>query len=142
MLFRHGRIDPRSGLGKAYGGFMTLGAVTVFPLAHAGVSVGLATATLVLLAVGFSAGGIAALGRAGAYLETIALSLTVFLLLVPTVTEVLRRVPDGHPIVTDLGSPILKSAHLALVLGLVAGLVAQIRSLRRRGGSRATVSLT
>ena len=33
MLYRHGRIDPRSALGKAYGGFMVLGAVTVYPIA-------------------------------------------------------------------------------------------------------------
>lgn len=132
LLFRHGRIDPRSGLGKAYGGFMVLGAATVFPLAHSSTSVGLATATLVLLALGFSVGRIAALGRAAAYIETIALSLTVFLLLVPTVTEVLRRVPEGHPIAPDLGSPILKSAHLALVVGLVIGLIAQLRALKRQ----------
>jgi hypothetical protein len=132
MLFRYGRIVPRSGLGKAYGAFMLLGVVTVYPLAHSSTSVGLATLTLVLLIVGFTVGRLGALGRACVYIETISLTLTVFLLLVPTVTEIFRRVPEGHPIAADLGAPILKAAHLTLLVGLVVVLVAQIRAMRHR----------
>ena len=72
------------------------------------------------------------LGRARPYVETVALSLSVLLLLVPTATETLRRVPDGHPLVTDLASPLLRGVHLALLAGFVVGLVIQIRALRRR----------
>jgi len=132
MVMRSGRIEPRSTAGKAYLVFMLIGALTVYPLAHAQAGVILATTTLVLLIVGFSIGHVRALGRAAVYLETIALSLTVFLLLVPTVTEILRRVPDGHPIAASLEAPILRAAHLALVAGLVVALVAQVRGLRRR----------
>src|SRR4051812_31859661 len=76
MLFRYGGIQPRSGLGKAYGAFMLLGVITVYPLAHSSTSVGLATVTLVLLVVGFTVGWLPALGRAGVYIETISLTLT------------------------------------------------------------------
>jgi len=132
MLYRHGRIDPRSALGKAYGGFMVLGAVTVYPIAHAPVSRVIATLTLGVLALGFTAHHLRVLGRARPYVETVALSLSVLLLLLPTATETLRRVPDGHPLVTDLASPLLRGVHLALLAGFAIGLVIQIRALRRR----------
>ncbi|HSI83073.1 MAG TPA: hypothetical protein VK970_04770, partial [Candidatus Methylacidiphilales bacterium] len=64
--------------------------------------------------------------------ETICLTLTSFLLMLPTVTEILRRVPDGHPFVSDLQSPLLRGAHLALILMLVVGLIVQINKLRRQ----------
>ncbi|MFP3249935.1 MAG: hypothetical protein RXR20_36155, partial [Paraburkholderia sp.] len=58
------------------------------------------------------------------------LTLTVFVLMVPTVTETLKRVPDGHPLVTNLKSPLLVGAQGVLVLGLVLGLIAQAYYLR------------
>jgi len=132
MVFRSGRIEPRSPAGKAYLAFMLIGTITVYPLAHAQAGVMLATTTLGLLIVGFAVGHWRALGRAAVYIETIALSLTVFLLLLPTVTEILRRLPAGHPIAASLESPILRAVHLALLAGLVVGLVVQVRALRRR----------
>ena len=72
-------------------------------------------------------------GRATRYVETIALSLTAFLLMLPTVTEILRRVPDGHPFVTDLKSPLLLGAQGSILAALVIGLTVQIVFLRRQG---------
>jgi len=65
---------------------------------------------------------------------------TGFLLMVPTVTETLRRVPDGHPLVTDPKSPLLLGAQRALVVALVIGVIAQVLYLRkqRSGGADAT----
>jgi hypothetical protein len=72
-------------------------------------------------------------GRAARYIETIGLSLTAFLLMVPTVSEVLRRVPDGHPLVTDPKSPLLLGSLTSLLVVLVLGVAAQIIYLRRHG---------
>jgi hypothetical protein len=72
------------------------------------------------------------LGRVGVYVETISLTLTTFLLSVPTVTETLRRVPDGHPLVTDLKSPLLLESQGALVIALIVGVAAQVFHLRRQ----------
>ncbi len=72
------------------------------------------------------------LGRVGVYVETISLTMTTFLLAVPTVTETLRRVPDGHPLVTDLKSPLLLESQGALVIGLIVGVAAQLSYLRRQ----------
>jgi hypothetical protein len=70
-------------------------------------------------------------GRAVAYIETILLSLTAFFLMIPTVSETLRRVPDGHPFVTDLKSPLLIGAQGLIFLVLVLGVATQVYFLRK-----------
>ncbi|MNU01917.1 hypothetical protein D3C72_2454610 [compost metagenome] len=52
--------------------------------------------------------------------------------MLPTVTEILRRVPDGHPFVTELDAPLLVGFQAGLLVILVVGLSAQIVHLRRR----------
>jgi len=125
MLVRHGRITPRSIAGRIYFVSMVIGGLTVFLVAAAPESPFIGAATLLLLFAGYTAGRITILGRVRWYLETFLLTLTVFLLMVPTVSEILRRVPDGDPIVTDPDSPILKGALASLVAMLILGLAAQ-----------------
>jgi hypothetical protein len=60
------------------------------------------------------------------------LTLTTFLLMVPSVSETLRRVPDGHPLVTDPKSPLLFGSLAILLVMLIVGLTAQIVHLRRQ----------
>lgn len=131
---RHGRIMPRTAPGIAYLIFMLIGAGTVFLVAHQPVSYGIGTVTILLLIAGYGVDNIRFLGRARRYLETVFLSLTTFLLMVPTVTEILRRVPDGHPFVTDLKSPLLLGSQAALLAVLILGLAAQLIALRRQNG--------
>jgi hypothetical protein len=125
MILRHGRIMPRSVAGRIYLVCMIIGGLTIFLVAKAPVSPAIAVVTLVVLGAGYSVGSIAFLGRFRKYVETLLLSLTVFLLMVPSVSETLRRVPDGHPIVTDPNSPILKAALGILAAMLVLGVAAQ-----------------
>lgn len=132
MFVRYGRIVPRSRPGIIYFISMLIGAVTVFPIAHQSVSYIIGTTTILLLLAGYGSGRIASFGRAGKYLETIFLSLTAFLLMLPTVTETLTRVPAGNPIVTDLNSPILIGAQGSLFVILIVGLTAQIIHLRKQ----------
>ncbi|MBB3977111.1 putative membrane protein [Rhizobium azooxidifex] len=137
MLARHGRIVPRSGPGVAYFVSMLIGAATVFLVAHQSVSYGIGAATIVLLVAGYGVWRLSWLGRPRRYIETVCLSLTVFLLMVPTVSETLRRVPDGHPFVTDLSSPLLLGSQASLLVILVIGLTAQVLYLRRQGRTAA-----
>ncbi|TBL81533.1 hypothetical protein [Paenibacillus thalictri] len=132
MFARYGRIVPRSRSGVVYFISMLLGATTVFLVAHQSASYGIGAATILLLLTGYGIGRISSLGRAGKYLETICLSLTAFLLMVPAVSETLRRVPDGHPFVTDLKSPLLLGCQGILLVILIVGLTAQIIHLRRQ----------
>lgn len=132
MFARYGRIRPRSKPGLLYLASMLIGGSTVFLVAHQPVSNIIGVVTLMLLLAGYGVGLVRPLGRARVYLETIFLSLTAFLLMLPTVTEVLRRVPDGHPIVTDLHSPLLLGAQGSLLVALVVGVTAQIFYVRKQ----------
>jgi hypothetical protein len=134
MFARYGRIVPRSAPGAAYFVFMLIGATTVFLVAHQPVSYIIGAATILLLFAGYGVHRLLVLGRARRYLETAFLSLTAFLLMVPTVSEILRRVPDGHPIVTDPKSPLLMGALAGLLVMLVVGVSAQMVYSRRQAG--------
>lgn len=140
MFARHGRIVPRSAPGVAYFVSMLIGSITAFFVAHQPVSYGIGALTILLLLAGYSVGRISSFRRAGKYLETIFLSFTAFLLMLPTVTEILRRVPDDHPLVTDLKSPLLLGSQASLLLILIVGSAAQIIHLRRQGRLAASAS--
>lgn len=131
MFIRYRRITPRNGAGIAYFISMFIGAMTIFLIARQPVSYGIAFGTIFFLVLGYGAGRFTFLGRAAIYIETVCLSLTAFLLMVPSVSETLRRVPDGHPFVTDPKSPLLLAATSGLFLALIVGLTAQIISLRK-----------
>lgn len=133
MFVRYGRIVPRSGAGAVYFISMLIGAATVVLIAHQPVSYGIALATLVFLLAGYGVGRLPIMGRAAKYMETVFLSLTAFLLMVPTVSETLRRVPDGHPFVTDMKSPVLLGSQAGLLVVLIVGLSVQILHLRKKG---------
>lgn len=133
MLVRYGRITPRNVPGKAYFVFMVIGAISIFFIAHQTVSYGIAIATIIFLVTGYGITYFAAIGRAAIYIETLFLSITVFLLMVPSVSETLRRVPDSHPFITDPKSPLLLGVLSALLIILVVGIVSQIVYLRKRG---------
>lgn len=137
MFAVHGRIVPRSKAGTVYLVAMLVGAATVFLVAHQPVSYGIGAVTLLLLAIGYTADRLPVSRRAARYIETITLSVTAFLLMLPTVTEILRRVPDGHPFVTDLKSPLLLGAQGGILAALVIGLTVQVTALRRRGTASA-----
>lgn len=139
MFASHGRIVPRSRLGAVYFASMLVGAATVVLVAHQPVSYGIGAVTILLLLGGYGAERILGHRRATGYVETICLSLSAFLLMLPTVTEILRRVPDGHPLVTDLGSPLLRGAQGSLLVVLIVGLTAQIVHLSRRGRTAASL---
>jgi hypothetical protein len=133
MLARHGRIVPRSIPGVVYFIGMLVGAVTVFLVAHQPVSYGIGAVTIIVLLAGYGVEPILGATRLARYIQTICLSLSAFLLMLPTITEILRRVPDGHPLVTDLKSPLLLGAQGVLLVVFVIGLTAQIVHLARKG---------
>lgn len=133
MFARYGRITPRSTAGTVYLISMLLGALTVLLVAHQPISYAIAVATLVFVLVGYGASRFSRAGGVAAYVETACLSVSAFLLMVPTVSETLRRVPDGHPLVTDLQAPLLLGAQAGLLVLLIVGLGMQIVYLRKKG---------
>lgn len=133
MFARHGRIVPRSPAGAVYFIAMLIGTATVFLVAQQAVSYIIGIVTLVVLLTGYGIEPLLGPTRFARYVETLSLSFSAFLLMLPTVTEILRRVPDGHPFVTDLHSPLLLGAQGSLFVLLVVGLAAQMVHLVRQG---------
>lgn len=132
MLVKQGRIVPGTKAGRAYFWFMLLGVLTVYPIAHQPISSIIATVTLVALLLGYGISKWPAAKRSGKYIETISLSISVFLLMVPTVSESLRRLPVGNPLVTDLKDPLLLGVQGALFLALLVGIPLQLRAAYKR----------
>lgn len=119
-FLRHGRIDPATGVGKVYLGGMLVSILTAFGLSstggfNPGHALGL-IALFVMLAGAF-APRIGFLGRAAVYLQTLAMSFSFMLLLIPGTNETLTRLPAGHPIASGIDSPIVQAA-LAGLFGL------------------------
>jgi Sec-independent protein secretion pathway component TatC len=132
MLLKHGRITPDSKAGRAYFWFMVLGVLTVYPIAHQPISSIIATATLLVLLLGYGISRWPAAKRSGRYVEAAALSISVFLLMVPAVSETLRRLPAARPLVTDMKDPLLLGVQGALLLALIVGVPLQMRALYKQ----------
>ncbi|QWK80686.1 hypothetical protein [Ochrobactrum sp. BTU1] len=132
MIFRYGRVKPDSLAGRIYFVCMVIGSLTIFLVAKAPISPAIAVITLLCLVTGYTMHRFTFLGRLRKYLETLLLSLSVFLLMVPSVSETLRRVPDGHPIASDPNSIVLKAALGTVATIFVLGLATQFFFLARQ----------
>ena len=132
MLVKHGRIVPASRPGRAYFWFMLLGVLTVYPIAHQPISAIVATVTLVMLLVGYGIAQWRTANRFWKYVQTVSLSISVFLLMIPTVSETLRRLPVGHPLAADMKDPLLLGVQGALFLALIVGVPLQLLALRKQ----------
>lgn len=132
MFGRYGRIEPRSPAGRVYLVSMVVGAVTAYLVAKDPVAYVIASLTLLSLFVGYTAMRVGALGSAARYIETISLSFSALLLMVPTVTETLTRVPNGNPLAKGIDSPLVLGAQGLVFAVFVVGLIVQMIVLRRR----------
>lgn len=128
-LVERERIAPETAAGRAYFAFMLLGVLTIYTIAHEQTSSIVATVTLALLLLGYGISSRPHARRATKYVETVSLSITVFLLLAPSVSGTLRRLPVGDPIAKGLKDPILLGAQGSLLLALVIGIALQVRAL-------------
>src|SRR5512147_361527 len=105
------RIDPRSWLGFGYVATLWATTITGFPILRSGKVTPphvLGWITAVVLAVAALAGNSSLFGGSSAYVEAVGYSFTVLLLMIPTVTETLTRVPVGKPWVANPDAPILR----------------------------------
>lgn len=131
---RHGRIDPASRVGKVYLGGMVASIVTSLGLSSTGqfnAGHALGMVALVVMLVGTFAPRIAFLGRAAAYVQTLAMSFSFFLLLVPGTNETLNRLPVGHPIGAGPDSPPVQAALAGLLVLFLVGVIYQWWKLYR-----------
>ena len=134
-LARDREVSPRTGAGRAYLITLVVTTLTGLPIFRSGAVRPphiLGGLTLVLLAVAAVAGK-RAFGRASAYVGPVALSATVLLLMIATVTETLTRVPPGAPLVASPEAPVFLPIYLALLAIFAVAATLQVRRLKRGG---------
>ena len=137
LLLMHGRIDPATRMGKAYLVFMFIGAISAIFVIKTPPGAAVAALSLISLTVGATIGFVKPLARYRWSIETIALSVSYFTLLLPSVTETLTRLPAGDPVASGVEDPLVVSFQLTLLVLLTLGVTLQLLSRRRRLSSAA-----
>ncbi len=138
-LVRYKEIVPRNRSAKIYLVTTLITAVTalmIYQHGGFGIAHGLAVLTLAALIVGMLAAATNLFGRISRYVRALGFSATLLFHSVPAVTDALLRLPVGDPLVPSLDDPVMRSAHLALLVLFVIGITAQLRWIRRQ--ARAT----
>jgi hypothetical protein len=131
-LFKDGAIHPFSKQGKQYSILTAIACVSAFGLSKTGqFNAGHALGILILLLLGIAY----LLGRKKktivSYIVLSCMSATVFLSLIPGVSETLTRLPIGHPFANGPASPVLLNSLKVLLVLFLAGLTIQILGLRK-----------
>jgi uncharacterized membrane protein len=88
--------------------------------------------TLATVGVAAAARAARAFGDASAAVETVAYSLTFYLLLIPALTETATRLPPDSPFAAGADSPALQALAGAMFVMLLIGALLQVRRLRDR----------
>ena len=133
-LYKDRAVNPHTGIGRFYLVTLLVTTITGFPIFRTG-KVGpphiLGVVILVVLAVAWLAQKTALLGRSSPYVAAVSYSFTVFLLMMPTFTETLTRVPPGAPWVAGgPEAPIFPPLYAALFVIFLVGAARQVRAMR------------
>ena len=138
LLFRHGRITPETTLGKVFLAFMFVGALSGVAVIKSPPGVLISVLAVGSLVVGTGVRFVRSLAGHRWWIETAALSISVFTLFLPSVTETLTRLPAGRPIADSPEAPLVVAFQLSLLVVLIVGVTLQLMFLRRP--VRATVT--
>lgn len=133
LMVRHGRIDPASLWGRVYLLVMFVGAISGVLVIRDAPGVAISILSLGSLVVGSLVRFATPLGRHRGWIETVAMSTSLFTLLLPSVTETLTRLPAGNPIADSPQAPLVVAFQLTLLVALIVVITLQLRSRRRVG---------
>ncbi len=134
-LVRYKEIDPTNRSAQIYLAttLVTAGtALAIFQHGGFGPAHGLAVLTLGALAVGMAAATLKLFGKLSRYVQALSFSATMLFHSIPAVTDALLRLPVGDPVVTSLEDPLMRNAHLALLVLFLAGASLQQRWVYRQ----------
>lgn len=133
---REGRIDLHNRTGAVFAFGMLASVLTSFGLSSTGgLNEAHALGVVALLALGFGylAPRLHWLGRAGEYLQNLALTFCFTLLFIPAINETLKRIPPSQPLADGPQSPIVqKGVALVLVLFAIGAAYQAVKLYRRR----------
>lgn len=132
VRFKIIRTDTRSG--RVYLACTLVAALTALMIYNQG-GFGpahiLALLTLAALAGGFLVTRIPLFGPLAAYLQALCFSATFLFHMIPAITDGLRRLPVGNPVVERADDPLLMRFYLLFLVLFVIGYAAQVIWLRK-----------
>ena len=140
-FLRYGRIDPGTRVGGLYLLTMVASIVTSFGLSRAGgFNPGHALGILALVVMGLAvlAPLLGWLGNGAPYVQTLAMSVSFLVLLIPGTIETLTRLPVGQPLATGPESPAVQGTLGVLLLLFLVGTAFQVVGLRASAPRTAT----
>jgi predicted membrane channel-forming protein YqfA (hemolysin III family) len=131
LLFRYGRIPPEKPLAKSFLVFMFVGALSGVLVIKSPPGAAISLLSLGSLTLGTFVSALKSLERHHWSIQTVALSTAVFTLFLPSVTEVMTRLPAARPIADNPEDPLVVAFQLSLLVILVGGVTLQLLFLRR-----------
>ena len=122
-LFRQGAIAPHSTAGKVYSSLTVVACLTAFGIYKTGnpspghIIAALILVLLLLVYVVFS--------KKTTFLQTLCMSATLFLSMIPTVVETLTRLPLPAPLAANQDAPLVKMCLGILLFAFLGGVAWQ-----------------
>lgn len=138
MLIRFGRISAELRFGNTYIVCTAITCLTSLGIfMHGGFNVahGLGLLTLVVLGVAVAAGRSRGHSRLATCIEVVGLSLTLFLHMIPGLTETFTRIPSGAPLFSGPDDPKLQRVVGVVLLLFVIIIALQLRHIWRKPAS-------
>jgi CDP-diglyceride synthetase len=134
-LYHKGKINPAFDAGRLYAIFTVIGCLTSLPIMKTGHPTQehvVAVIILVLLPTAIYARSIRLFRRNADYVQTVFMSTTLFLSLIPAIIETLTRLPPDDPLASDSDSFIVKILLLILFILYVMGVTYQVSKIKSR----------
>lgn len=134
-LLRYGKLNPMEGAGRLYTVLTVIACLTALPIMKTGHPTPghpLAVIILLLLPIAIYAYAIKPLKKVSEYVQTIIMSFTLFLSMIPATVETLTRLPISHPLATDPASPIIKMCLTIIFVMFVAGTTYQVIKIKAK----------
>ncbi len=134
-LTRYGLINPATVPGKWYVWLTVITCITGFPImatGHIGPPHYLTILVILLLPVGVYALRVKWFGTKGRYVQAVVMSFTLFLSLIPAVTETLTRVPLSQPLASGPKDAVITNIISLLFLIFLAGAIYQVIKINAR----------
>lgn len=134
-LVQKGKINPSQDAGRLYVIFTVISCVTALPIMKTGHPTPghlLAIIILVLLPLAVYVRSMRLFRRKADYIQTVLMSTTLFLSLIPAVNETLTRLPPNEPLATGPDSFIVQIILLVLFILYITGIAYQVLKIRAR----------
>jgi len=134
-LLRYGKINPATDAGRMYVLFTIIACLSSFPImvtGHPSSAHLIAVAILVLLPIAVYARSIRVFRKKADIVQTLVMSTTLFLSMIPAIIETFTRLPIDEPIAMSRHSPVVIISLTLLLIMYLLGMAYQYSRIRHK----------